>query len=155
LSLPVSILSYNYINLSSLPRVLYLISPTCVTAHPSCSGRPNNIWEVVQIMNVLITQLLKPHVTLCHVIPNNLIVLIFFREIASLGILTRSFDAARFPSSQCCEGTAKIPSHSTKAMTWQGLEHFNADQRCILIMNWKGCGRKRSWPHLRYYPGSS
>jgi hypothetical protein len=20
-------------------------------------------------------------------------------------------------------------------------------------MNWKGCGRKRSWPNLRYYPG--
>jgi hypothetical protein len=19
-------------------------------------------------------------------------------------------------------------------------------------MNWKGCGRKRSWPNLRYYP---
>jgi hypothetical protein len=21
-------------------------------------------------------------------------------------------------------------------------------------MNWKGCGRKRSWPNLRYYPGT-
>jgi hypothetical protein len=20
------------------------------------------------------------------------------------------------------------------------------------MMNWKGCGRKRSWPNLRYYP---
>jgi hypothetical protein len=20
-------------------------------------------------------------------------------------------------------------------------------------MNWKGCGRKQSWPDLRYYPG--
>jgi hypothetical protein len=20
-------------------------------------------------------------------------------------------------------------------------------------MNWKGCGRKKSWPNLRYYPG--
>jgi hypothetical protein len=20
-------------------------------------------------------------------------------------------------------------------------------------MNWKGCGRKRSWPNFRYYPG--
>jgi hypothetical protein len=22
-------------------------------------------------------------------------------------------------------------------------------------MNWKGCGRKRSWPNLRYWPGTS
>jgi hypothetical protein len=21
------------------------------------------------------------------------------------------------------------------------------------MINWKGCGRKRSWPNLRYYPG--
>jgi hypothetical protein len=21
------------------------------------------------------------------------------------------------------------------------------------MMNWNGCGRKRSWPNLRYYPG--
>jgi hypothetical protein len=20
------------------------------------------------------------------------------------------------------------------------------------MMNWKGCGRKQSWPNLRYYP---
>jgi hypothetical protein len=22
------------------------------------------------------------------------------------------------------------------------------------MMNWKGCGRRQSWPNLRYYPGS-
>jgi hypothetical protein len=106
-------------------------------------------------MNILITQLFQPHVISCHAVPSNLIVLILVREIASLGILTRSIDAARFPSSQCCEGTAKIPSRSTKAMTWQELENFNADPRSKFITKWKGCGRKRSWPHLRYRPGSS
>lgn len=84
---------------------------------------------MVQIMDLLFKQIFQPHVASCHAVPNNFIVLIFIREIASLGILTRSSDAARFPSSQCCEGAAKIPSRSTKAMTWQELEQFNADPR--------------------------
>jgi hypothetical protein len=109
----------------------------------------------IQSMNLLIAQLFQPHVTSWHAIPNDLIELILFREIASFGTLTRSFDAARFPSSQGCEGTVKIPSRSTKEMIWQELEQFNTDPRRKRIMIWKGCGRKRSWPHSRYHPGSS
>jgi hypothetical protein len=22
----------------------------------------------------------------------------------------------------------------------------------MIVMNWKGCGRKQMWPNLRYYP---
>jgi hypothetical protein len=35
--------------------------------------------------------------------------------------------------------------------TFSISEYIESNER--MIVNWKGCGRKRSWPNSRYYPG--
>jgi hypothetical protein len=34
---------------------------------------------------------------------------------------------------------------------FSNLDHTAPNEKAI--MNWKICGKKRSWPNLRYYPG--